>query len=100
MDVRKKKVSQFRYQCAQSKGEVRKATKVRDPAKQHDHEGMLRYLCKGTLVITIQLVHNVYILKVSLKHSHPHLAYQQINIPSDVREIIIKGKDWRVRDVS
>jgi hypothetical protein len=72
----------FVFYCAQWEGKQTKNKKVDDSNKRWACMKMDRYLCYGTLCVTVD--DGDQMVKVWMKHTLPHPGYTDISLPAVV----------------
>jgi len=91
---------EFRYQCAQDIQTKCPSQKNANPSKCRDRRSMTFFNCQSHLNITIQVMNQVVIAKIDLKHMDDHIPYQAVTIPPDVLSYIEVNRTKSMKTVS
>jgi hypothetical protein len=80
------------YHCAQSTERQHAPSKTAPPAKKRDKIQMDAFECHGWLHITLSELDNIAYVKID--HEDGHVPYVPIDIPEDVKELIVNNPKW------
>ncbi|KAJ7352559.1 hypothetical protein DFH08DRAFT_693124 [Mycena albidolilacea] len=86
-------VRTYSYYCAQNEDEVQKPHLHAQPHKCRARMKMDRFLCQGTLQITVDDDQLHVPLRLKLKHHLAHLHYVDISVSQSIKDLVENMKN-------